>query len=282
MVMSATYLGIKGTRAQQQFLPHTYPAGAASLCPICPTGYAYLTSNGNSTRHSGQFHLRRRLHSGFTAAMNYTFAKSLDNALLGGRGPAMIAQDWLDLDAERARSNFDQRHLLTSMVQYTTGMGLRGGTLLDGWRGRLMKDWTFSTAITVGSGLPLTPVYLAAVGGTGVTGSIRPDFTGAPLYDAPSGLFLNPAAVAPPAAGHWGNAGRNSIAGPRQFSLNASMARTFRFTDRISSDFRLDTINTLNHVTYTAWNVVATSPQFGLPAAANSMRTVQATMRVRF
>ena len=93
---------------------------------------------------------------------------------------------------------------------------------------------------------------------------------------------LNPAAVTAPKAGHWGNAGRNSIIGPGQFTLNASMARTFRFTDRVNADFRLDATNVLNHVTYPKWNVVATSSQFGLPNSANAMRTVQATMRVRF
>ena len=45
------------------------------------------------------------------------------------------------------------------------------------------------TQITAGSGLPETPIYLAAVTGTGVTGTIRPNYTGAPLYSAPAGSF---------------------------------------------------------------------------------------------
>src|SRR5207248_11073955 len=53
LVVTAMYLGIKGTRAQQQFLPNTFPAGAAT-CGSCPTGFAYVTSNGNSTREAGQ------------------------------------------------------------------------------------------------------------------------------------------------------------------------------------------------------------------------------------
>jgi len=61
MVATATYLGIKGTRAVQVFLPNTYPIGAANPCPACPSGFAYMTSNGNSTREAGQFQLRRRL-----------------------------------------------------------------------------------------------------------------------------------------------------------------------------------------------------------------------------
>ena len=63
-----------------------------------------------------------------------------------------IAQNWLDLSAERGLSTFDQRHLLNVQMQYTTGMGFGGGTLLSGWRGALFKEWTVATQITAGSG----------------------------------------------------------------------------------------------------------------------------------
>ena len=83
----ATYLGIKGTRGMQEFLPNTFPAGAANPCPACPAGFAYLSSNGNSTRESGQVQLRRRLHNGLTATALYTFSKSIDDdSALGGQG----------------------------------------------------------------------------------------------------------------------------------------------------------------------------------------------------
>ena len=65
-------------------------------------------------------------------------------------------------------------------------------------------------------------------------------YTGAPLYDAPPGLLLNPAAYTAPPPGQWGNAGRNTITGPSQFTLNASLARTFRISDRVNTDLRID------------------------------------------
>ena len=287
LVATVNYLGIKGSKAQQASLPNTYPTGAVNPCPSCPAGFVYLTSNGNSTRESIQGQLRRRLRSGFTSTLQYTFAKAIDDASLGGRtgsGAAygLIAQNWLNLNAERGLSNFDQRHQLSLQTQYTTGMGVAGGTLLGGWRGVAFKDWTVSSNITAGSGTPLTPVYVAAVTGTGVTGSIRPDFTGASLYSAPAGLFVNPAAFRAPALGQWGNAGRNTITGPGQFTMGASMTRTFRVRDRMNMDIRLDANNVLNHVTYQSWVTSVSSPQFGLPTQANSMRTVQASARLRF
>ncbi|HEX4167672.1 MAG TPA: carboxypeptidase regulatory-like domain-containing protein [Bryobacteraceae bacterium] len=320
--MTATYLGIKGTRGVQEFLPNTVPQGAVTPCAACPSGFAYLTSNGNSTREAAQIRLRRRLHSGLAATLQYTFSRSIDDdAVLGGQGGSSgsqntagqnvfgsgnivntgagsssgsgpgssagssnlaIAQNWLNLSAERGLSTFDQRHVLALQLQYTTGMGLGGGTLLNGWKGVLFKDWTFATQVLAGSGLPETPVYLAPVAGTGVTGTIRPDYTGAPLYANPPGLFLNPAAYTAPLAGQWGNAGRNSITGPFQLTVNASLGRTFRISDRLNLDLRVDSANPLNHPTFTAWNTTINSAQFGVPAATNAMRSMQTTLRLRF
>jgi hypothetical protein len=312
--MTAAYLGIKGTRGPQEFLPNTYPIGAANPCPSCPAGFYYVASNGNSTRESAQIQLRRRLHNGFTATLQYTFSKSIDDdAVLGGQGASagtsgtttqtttssanlpgtaamesssppnfVTAQNWLNLSAERSLSSFDQRHLLNLQLQYTTGMGTGGGTLLSGWKGALWKEWTFLTQLAAGSGLPQTPIYLATVPGTGVTGTIRPEYTGAALYQAAPGSFLNSSAYLAPLSGQWGNAGRNSIAGPVEFTLNASLGRTFRLSDRFNLDLRIDSANPLNHVTYTTWNIIVNNAQFGLPASANSMRSLQTTLRLRF
>jgi hypothetical protein len=280
LVMTATYIGIKGTRAVQVSLPNTYPAGAANPCPSCLPGYAYMTSNGNSTREAGQMQLRRRLHNGLTATALYTYSQSFDNAALGGRGQgsSVIAQNWLDLSAERGPSNFDQRHLLSLQTQYSSGVGVHGGALLRGWKGAAFKGWTLTNQINAGSGLPASPIYSVAVVGTGVTGSIRPDTTGISVQAAPPGRHLNPAAYAAPAVGQWGTAGRNSIVGPAQFSLNASLGRTFLE----NLDLRFDSTNTLNHVTYPSWNTAVSSSQFGLPSTANAMRSMQATLRWRF
>jgi hypothetical protein len=299
--MIATYLGIKGAHGVQEFLPNTYPIGAVNPCPTCPAGFAYLTSNGNSTRESGQLQLRRRLRNGLTGTLQYTFSKSVDDdAALGGQGASAaaqnsvslspgttpsslaIAQNWLNLAAERGLSTFDQRHLLNLQLQYTTGMGLGGGTLLRGWKGTLLKGWTFLTTVAAGSGFPETPIYLAAVPGTGVTGSIRPDLTGAPLHATPPGLFLNPAAYTAPLPGQWGNAGRNSIIGPAQFSLNGSIGRTFFLDRRLNLDWRMDSTNLLNHVIFTSWNTVINSAQFGLPSASNPMRSLRTALNMRF
>ena len=87
--------------------------------------------------------LRRRLRNGVTASIQYTLAKATDDAAAAFAGASVnggaIAQNWLDPGAERAPSNFDQRHLLTAQFQYTSGVGIGGGALVDGARGSLLK-----------------------------------------------------------------------------------------------------------------------------------------------
>ena len=321
--LTATYLGVKGTRGVQQFLPNTYPIGAVNPCPDCPAGFVYQTSGGDSTRESAQVQLRRRLRSGFTASLLYTFSKSIDDdAILGGQGHVVagnqsaappssgqgqsggqgsgttatttqssatttptIAQNWLNLHAERSLSSFDQRHLLNLQAQYTTGEGLGGGTLMGGWPGRLFKEWTVVATSVVGTGLPETPIYLAAVPGTGFTGTIRPNPTGAPIslpFIPRAGQHLNPAAYSAPLLGQWGTAGRNSITGPNQFSLDTSLARTFRPSGRFFLDAKVSATNLLNHPVFTGWNTTVNSTQFGLPLAPNPMRSLETSLRLRF
>ncbi len=285
--MMVMYLGNKGSHGVQLFLPNTNPVGATVICATCPSGFEYLTSGGNSTRESGQFQLRRRLKSGFTASVLYTYSKSIDDdSALGGQGAATlrsatIAQDWRNLQAERGLSTFDQRHLVNIQVQYTTGMGKGGGSLLSGWRGRVYKEWTFQTQIDAGSGLPETPLA-SGILVAGYSAFVRPNITGAPIYSGNNGRFLNAAAYASPASGQWGNARRDSITGPGQFTMTAAMVRTFRLSKKVNLDAQMAATNPLNHVTYSGWYTNVNSTQFGLPSAANTMRNVQTSLRLRF
>ena len=75
------------------FSPNTYPYGTSSVCAGCPAGFVYLMSGGSSNRHAGTVEVRRRQRNGFQASVQYTYAKAIDDAGLGGNS---IAQNWLD------------------------------------------------------------------------------------------------------------------------------------------------------------------------------------------
>ena len=95
-------------------------------------------------------------------------------------------------------------------------------------------------------------------------------------------VHLNAAAYTAPSPGEWGTAGRYSITGPGEITLNTSLARTFRPSQRFYLDARVEATNLLNHPVFTGWYTTVNSTQFGLPVAANAMRSLETTLRLRF
>jgi hypothetical protein len=293
LLLTAQYSGIKGTRSLQEFDPNTYPLGGTAPCATCLPGYSYLTSNGNSDRNQGQLTLKRRFHAGVSTTFAYTYSKSIDDsgsllAYGGGSGSlGGIAQNWLDLAGERGPSTTDQRHLFTAALQYSTGVGVHGGALLSGWRGLILKGWTFQSNINFGSGLPFTPLYYQPLPGSVAT-VLRPEYVGGNVYGG-SGTFLNPLAFAAPPPGQYGDVGRDSLYGPNQFSMSGSMARSFK--DKYTVTFAAT--NVLNHPTYSnpySTFYPVTSPATGLVSygkfgellSPGGMRTITATFRWTF
>ncbi len=273
LTVMTTYTGTRGSRLMRQSLPNSVPPGASNPCPSCPTGYVYVTADGRSSRHAGHVELRRRLRNGWSASIGYTLAKAVDDGVTFG-GPSLdgtnIAQDWRNLDAEYGPSSFDQRHVLTTEFQ-------RNGRI-----GAFLGGWTFTGRLRVGSGLPLTPIYFLVVPGTAVSGVVRADLTGVSAEPQDPQFHVNPAAYRQPAPGQWGTAGRHSITGPTQVTLDGSVGRTFAWGERLTFDWRLDASNVLNTVTYARVNMRVSSPQFGLPNLVHPMRQVRTSLRVGF
>ena len=179
LTVIATYLGTSGTHLMQEFLPNTYPAGAANPCPTCPAGFVYLTSNGSSSRHAGQVQVRRRLRNGLTATVQYTLAKADRRCGVVQRRESERHGDRAGLARPRGRARAARTSTSATRsprsFQYTTGVGVAAARCSTAAGARCSRTGRSPSQLTTGSGLPLTPVYLTPVPGTGVTGTIRAD-----------------------------------------------------------------------------------------------------------
>jgi hypothetical protein len=144
----------------------------------------------------------------------------------------------------------------------------------------LLRGWIVAGVLTATSGTPFTAVVNGDPSGTGYTGSARAEATGSSVTSG-SGFF-NTAAFIAPATGTFGDAGRDTIPGIPNFSLTASLFRSFRIDDKRRIEFRIDTTNPINHVNVTSISTTVNSIQYGLPVAAGGMRTMTATVRLRF
>ena len=71
------------------------------------------------------------------------------------------------------------------------------------------------------SGSPETPLLTSITRGTGISGQLRPEVVGS-LYPGFGSYASTLTAFATPAAGTYGNAGRDIITGPKQFSMSGS------------------------------------------------------------
>jgi trimeric autotransporter adhesin len=287
--VEAGYLGTKGTNLDVRTLPNEGPPGSnldQKYQLGNAVGFTYDQSVGDSIYHALQLQARQRFRRGVSMIASYTFSKSIDDSSTFGGAGNTVAQNWLDLAAERGLSSFDHRHVFSLSWVLTSPVGEAGSHFApDSVSGRLLKDWQLSGGITAETGAPLTARVLGAaaqgVAQTGGIGSGRAEATGASL--ASSTGFFNLAAFTVPPLGVFGDAGRNTIPGPGLFSVNAAFGRSFQFGDsRRRLELRCEANNVFNQVNYTSFNTVVNATNYGLPVAASSMRTVSLVMRFRF
>jgi hypothetical protein len=143
------------------------------------------------------------------------------------------------------------------------GKGRKYANGINGTANRFIGDWQINGAAVVQSGLPFSPIVSAgdAAINAGPAGPVRPDIVGDPnkagpvaanpTCNAPTSIhnataWFNPCAYVVP-SGTFGDAGRNSLVGPRFVNFNFSIFKNFALTERYKMQFRTEFFNILNH-----------------------------------
>jgi hypothetical protein len=280
-VFQLGYQGTKGTHLDVLQSPNRAPLGGSSLTtqqrleiPYAAE-FNYDLSAGNSTYNALQISLFRRMARNRNFNLTYVYSKAIDDTSTLGGGVVQIVND---IRAERALSNNDQRHRLTFNSQIQSPVGPDRTS----WRWHAIRGWTLNTQVTLNTGSPSTATVAGDPSGTGITGGARAEATGLPIAGAATGDYFNVAAFAIPVNGTYGNAGRNTIPGPINFSINGSFFRSFRIQEKHTLTFTVASTNLLNHVNVTGFGTTIGSVTQGLPTAAGAMRAVTAQMRFNF
>lgn len=259
IAVKASYVGSRGYRLERRFDAN---AGQPSTTAITNARRPYpqfgaiqlQASNGSSKYNSLQLSAERRFTKGWLFLAGYTFAKSYDDVSswvgLGGQESA-FPQNPRDLEAEWGRSAFDLRHRFTFSTVYELPFR-SSNRALD----LLVGGYQVSGILTLRTGFPFSVVVgntdVANITGAGTANS-RLNIVGDPFANIPAGFYFNPAAFARPAAGTFGNSGRNILSGPGAQQLDFSVMKVLRFSERIRLQLRAEAFNVLNH------------PTFGLP-----------------
>ena len=296
VILSLGYVGTKGTKLDLLLAPNQFLAGGApgqaGLALQNALAFTYETFGASSIYHGLQARLRRQFHNGYSISGNYTYSKSIDNAAAVGGAGRTVAQNYLDLQAERGLSSFDLRHRLLINHTYEFPFGDRKRWLSKGGlAARVIGNWEVSGVTTIQSGNPFTARVLGNLGtfaGTAAIASLRADATGQPVSPgdsaSPTQEFFNTAAFTLPPAGEFGDAGRNTIPGPGLVNFNMSLERFFTFSRErgIRGSFRLSANNLMNTPNWSGLATVVNGQGFGRVTSVRDMRTLSFALRLRF
>jgi hypothetical protein len=285
--LSVTYTGTKGTHLDMLFAPNRTVTGTPQV--LNAGDFIYDTSGADSIFNALQIRLQQRTTHGIGGNVIYTYGKSEDDASSIGGGSAIVVQNPADLHAEWGLSSFDVRQQLRATYFYEIPLGDRHRFAQKGASAALLGNWRLSGNIVAQTGTPVTATVTGAANNTGGGGvfATRPDEICNPNLPAgersPLDFFNTACFVAPP-AGQFGNAPRNSIEGPGQFTWNAQMAKWFPFgkDNNHRVDVRWEITNLTNTPHFVGLSTIVGSTTFGRVISATGNRTMDVVMRVNF
>lgn len=221
-----------------------------------------LTPFNTSNYNALQTQLTRRMQSGSQFGVSYTWSKAISYADNSDSG---LTWHWVPMwGRNRAPANFDRTHNLQiyGVQELPFGRGKRWAT--QGPAAWIAGGWQINGTLTALSGSPFTVGSIAtsvnAPGNTQTADQVRPDVKILGQVGRGNSYF-DPNAFAPVTAVRFGNSGRNILRGPGLVNLDASLFRTFHFSERFGLQFRAEVFN------------VSNTPAFNNPGATASALT---------
>ena len=235
---------------------------AASISPnvplprINPANGSMFTVLGNSTSNynSLQVSLNRQLSRDVAGNVTYTWSKCLDTGSVtsGLEQFSFPRADPYNPKYDYGRCTFDSRHSLS-----------QNGLIVLPFKGnRLVEGWQVSEILAVATGMPVN--ILEGFDNTGLGAAIsaaRPNYSGA-AGCSPNHLenvaaanpfapgarqWFDPSCYAVTTFGSLGNVPRDSISAPGILELDASVIKKTKITERVSTEFRAEFFNIVNH-----------------------------------
>jgi carboxypeptidase family protein len=305
-VVEVAYVGSKGTHLLGEMDSNQVPL-ATRLAPANATtwanairpylGYGPITSitNGfDSNYHSLQVSANRRVASGLSLGIAYTYSRTLTDSPTD-RSTAPYDTYNLRLDYGPASFSRDQIFVANYVYDLPFYQGQQG------FLGHLAGGWELSGITVFESGVPLT-----------ITQSNDPfnsnDFTGINPGTFPDGIGIDPSVVSPrpdrvsgqavtgpktaqqwfnkaawaEAIGHFGNSGRGVVYGPGFNNWDLAAVKNTKITERIGTQFRAEFFNAFNHTSFLGVSTNVDSSLYGQVTSTHDPRIIQFGMKLTF
>ena len=214
---------------------------------------------GNSTYHAFQLKVEKRLSSGLSVLVAYSFQKLISDVPwaasgIGGNNGSGAYQNWYNLNAERALSAQDVPQMLTISYNYALPFGT-GKTFGGHWHGPaewLLGDWMLNGITRVSSGTPL--VLSTSVNNVhSLGGGSRPNTNGqnATLSNPSIYQWFNAATFSQPAPFTFGSVSRTiNVFSPGMVNFDASLFKNIQIRERVTLQLRAEFFNLFNHANF--------------------------------
>jgi len=303
-VLTVNYVGSHDGRLDMGIWTNTALTPSASGYSPSRSPYPYITptdfdqSIGRSSYNALQASMNGKVGGNLTYLISYTWSKSLDLGCSGWYGvEGCSIQDAYNLNADKGPSAFDVPQILSLswVYQLPIGRGQHWSTsnkALD----YVIGNWQFNGIATFTSGTPYTAGVggeedIAGVGGTeynsfgsGSGGYERLDIVGNPKLSSPTpALWFNTGAFVVPAAGTYGNVGRDTLRSDPYKNFDLSLFRQFPIAEDKKLEFRFEMFNAFNQVVYSPPNAAFVDPTYGaVSSTANTWRQMQFALKLYF
>ena len=284
----------------------SFVGGVEPILPRVNDNYAELNENvtgGRSSYNSLQVSLVRQAAKGITMQFSYTYSHCLDDTSgsYGLEEGATGQLDPYDPLYDYGNCTFDLRHNLVANVIYQ--LPFHGNRLIEGWQ--------VSGIFTAQSGSPFSiSDGFDQAGLDNNVAATRPNvvpgcnpyvrkLTTNPFTHIVEPEWLNPNAgdtcYTLESPGTLGNAGRNTLVGPRNINLDFALLKNTKITERLQAQFRAEFFNIANRTDFIAPNASlyssagptdagSATPGYGFIDATvpNSQREIQFAIKLLF
>jgi hypothetical protein len=174
-------------------------------------------------------------------------------------------------------------HYFVGSAVYEVPFG-RGHRLGSNWGAALdtvFGGWSVAPIVTFTSGSPLNLTVNGNPSNSGQTD--RPNIVGDWRLDDPTvQKWFNTAAFKANDPFTYGNAGRNILVGPHRINLDAAAHKTFRFSERVTAQLRLESFNATNTPALGNPNTQVGNQNFGVITSAGTQRNNQIGLKILF
>ena len=302
MSLELTYMGSSGVHLRRLQTYNNAPPGPGNIndrrpFPKFRGGFQVMNAPCQSSYNALQARLQHRFNYGFTLLASYAYGKSIDNGsgIRTTDGDPLTPSDDYNLRHERGLSAFDFRQRLTISSLYELPWGRGKRYLNQGWAAWVLGGWQLGAILTLQDGFPFT-VFCGPGNIQNGGGYCKPDVVPGQKPDLPDSekrvnRFFNTAAFVDRLGQdptrisefRYGTSGRNNVIGPGIISLDASINKFFRFSERQNVEFRAEFFNLPNHPIFNPPGSTLRTPTFGVIGSTKiDSRQIQFALKYNF